>query len=170
MISAGAGALSSGLSAFGGRGTRFAISTGIEDATESVLKQANEGEDITLSQTVSDAASNKVGGLLTRNVVDTKVLSKEASRTAQVSANDPSSSGRAARAETAKAALTKAKTTNKVNQVVGAVTSGVAGNAIQNTSNAIRAQSASNRSYLAPTNTAPSDAIRVHKPLIIEKE
>ena len=168
-ISAGAGALSSGLSAFGGKATQFAVSTGI-DATESVLKQANESGKVTLAQTASDVVSNKVAGHVTRkagNLVDTKILSREASRTARISAKDPSSSGRALKAETAKAALTKAEA---IKTVVETTASGVTGNIIQNTSNASRAQSVGNRSHSTPASTAQSDATKVYKPLITERQ
>jgi len=162
LISGVAGAVTSGLSAIGGKGTQFAITTAI-DATESVAKQINTGgiESVSLSQTASDVGSNKLAGFLTKkaeNIVDTKVLKREADRTARISANDPSSTGRAAKAEAAKSSLNRAE---KVNKIVGQTVSGGVGNTIQNISNAIRTPSGS--SYSPTIGIAKSDATNVQR-------
>jgi RHS repeat-associated protein len=165
-ISGATGFATSGLSAIGGKGTQFVITTAI-DATESVAKQATSGNgSVTLTETISDVASNKVAGFLTKkaeNIVDTKVLRKDADRTARVSANDPSSSGRATRAETAQTNLNKA---NKVNKIVGQTASGVVGNTIQNTSNVVGTPSGSSI-YTPAVGVAKSDATNVQKPVVL---
>ena len=169
-ISGAAGFATSGLSVIGGKGTQFAITTTI-DTAESIAKQAiSEDGSITLSRTVSDVASNKVAGLLTKkaeNIIDTKVLGKEADRTARVSANDPSSTGRAARAETAKSNLNKAETINKI---TGQTASGVVGNTVQNTSNVVRTPS-KNTNNNQPVGVAKSDATNTEiKPLLLIRQ
>ena len=165
-ISAVAGLATSGLSAIGGKGTQFAITTAI-DAAESVAKQATSGNgSVTLTQTVSDVASNKVAGFMTKkaeNIIDTKVLVKEADRTARVSANDPSSSGRAARSESAQSNLNKSE---RVNTIVGQTTSGVVGNTIQNTSNVVRTPIGSS-SYSPPAGVIKPDATNLQRPIIV---
>lgn len=75
LLSGLAGAASSGLSAFGGKATKIAISTSI-DVGESIAKQMNSGmkegksfsESVTVGQTFSDVVSNKIAGGLTKNV------------------------------------------------------------------------------------------------------
>ena len=118
LISGGAGALTGGLSAIGGKGTQLAISTSI-DAAESVAKQVNEGQGVTLAKTVTDVVGEKIGGTLTKKldkIVDTKVTTKQLDRATRVSKGDPSSSGR-------KEAVTKLEkqlnVKNAVNQVAG---------------------------------------------------
>ncbi|MFC3813320.1 hypothetical protein [Lacihabitans lacunae] len=165
LISGIAGAATSGLSAIGGKGTQFAITI---DATESLAKQINTGgiESVTLSQTASDVVSNKAAGFLTKkaeNIVDTKVLRKEADRTARVSANDPLSTDRAAKAETTQSSLNRAE---KVNKIVGQTASGVVGNTIQNTSNVVRTPSG-NSSNTPTLGIAKSDATNVQRPIIL---
>jgi RHS repeat-associated protein len=169
IISGVAGALTSGLSAIGGKGAQIAITTAI-DVTESVAKQATSGDgNITLTQTVSDVVSNKIAGAVTKgaeNVINTKTLSSEASRTARVSLADPSSTGRATRAATAQSNL---NTTQTVNKAVGQTASGVVGNTIQNTSNTIRTDKGTNSTTSNyNVSVAPSDATRVvQKPIIL---
>ena len=166
LISGVAGALTSGLSAIGGKGVQVAITTAI-DVTESVAKQATSGNgSVTLTQTVSDVVSNKIAGAVTSgadNVINTKTLSNEASRTARVSASDPSSTGRATKALTAQSDLNIAQTVNKV---VGQTASGVVGNTLQNTSNTIRTDKMTNTTSNYNINVAPSDATKVQNPII----
>ena len=170
LISGVAGALTSGLSAIGGKGAQIAITTAI-DVTESVAKQATSGDgNITVSQTISDVVSNKIAGAITKgaeNVINTRTLSSEASRTARVSLADPSSTGRATRAATAQSNLNTVQTVNKA---VGQTASGVVGNTLQNTSNTIRTDKGMNSTTLNyNVSVTPSDATRVQKPIILNR-
>ena len=164
-VSALAGAATSGFSAFGGRTTQFLTGTTI-DAIESVAKQIITGvsqnksfsESVTIAQTFSDVISNKVAGAILHKTgieIDTKTAERQASRTARVSANDPSSSGRAAKAAAAKGSLTQI---NNINQI----TSGVTGNTIQNTSNAV--STSVSTSSTTNNKSMASDATKVQNP------
>jgi hypothetical protein len=165
-VSAGAGFFTAGVSSFSGKTAQTLISTTI-DVTESVANQATTGDrSITLTQTISDVVSGYVGGALTKNadkVIDTKPLKRDASRTARISANDPSSSGRAARAESARSDLNQAQ---NLNQIVGTSSSAVAGNLIQEVSDATREGMNSNQSF-RDYNIAPADATRVDRTIRI---
>ena len=167
LISGVAGTLTSGLSAIGGKGAQVAITTAI-DVTESVAKQASVNGNVTLTQTVSDVVSNKIAGAITKgaeNVINTRTLSSEASRTFRVSVADPSSAGRASRATTAQSNLNTAQTVNKA---VGQTASGVVGNTIQNTTNIIRTDKSTNNTKINYNmNIAPSDATKVQKPDVL---
>lgn len=140
VLSGLAGAASSGLSAFGGKGTKIIVSTAI-DVAESVGKQINSGmkegksmsESVTFVQTFSDVVSNKIAGALTKNVgaEQIKTAERQLDRAARVAANDMTSSGRALAVKDAEKNLAKKLGVNKA-------TESVVGNAIQNTSNASR--------------------------------
>jgi hypothetical protein len=184
LISGTAGALTSGLSALGGplagKAGQF-IGGAVIDATESVAKQM-EGKmfdkdnpmsfsdavnNVTLGQTASDVIANKVAGVLTKkaeNVFDTKIATKDADRATRISANDPSSTGRALKAKEAKQELRRLEQTNAS---TGQTASGTVGNNIQNTSNDIRAINKSSNGII--NNTIASDATRVQQKTLIIK-
>jgi len=145
VVSGLAGAATSGLSALEARGAfaaagrlakyvPAAASTAV-DVGESVSKQAlsKEGK-VTLGQTVSDVASNKVAGAIANKLdgaLGIKTAERQLDRAQRVSAGDPTSSGRAA---AVKSAQTSLDVRNGVKQAAG----GVLGNTVQNTSNAVR--------------------------------
>lgn len=162
MISGVAGALTSGLSATGGKGTPLVITTSI-DVADSMGKQAMGGDgSVTIEQTVSDVVSDEVAGFLTKraeNVVETKILRQEADRTARVSAKDPSSSGRSARARVAESKLDKAQRKN----FISGTSAPAAVNSIQTTANAMRDDMKGNVNPRNPNSRVGSDATRVER-------
>lgn len=161
FISAGTGALTSGVSAFTSRATSKLVQEGGEfvletavDATESVLKQINTGalegksisESVSFEQTASDVISNKVGGTITKkfeSVIDTKVTERNLDRAERIASG---SNPRQSRVENVNTLRTQLRNQNTVNQVVEQGTSGAAGNALQETSNGVRSINPSSRS------------------------
>jgi RHS repeat-associated protein len=104
LISAGAGALSGGVSAFVPKTTAAKIAVeGVKivvDAGESAAKQYNETGSISLKTTLTDVVTNKVAGKMTENVNfnssnTIKTTEKNLNRAERVAAGDPTSSGRA---------------------------------------------------------------------------
>jgi RHS repeat-associated protein len=178
LISAGAGALSSGASAFvpksaAGKVVGEVITTTI-DAGESVLKQYNEGsqqgksfsESVSLSQTASDVVANKVAGKLTENVQvnsssTIKSTERQLDRAERVAAGDPSSTGRAATVNKLENKLT---TQNRVNQAANQAATGVVSATIQGTASA--AQGSQQPPQLPKVNYNPTDNTSVRRPVI----
>jgi len=135
-ISAGAGFVSSGTSAFIPKGVvGKVVKKGVEvtiDAGESMLQQYNETGTVSFSETAKDIFANQVGGRLTENVkVNSsdaiKTSEKQLDRAKRVSSNDPASSGRAA---TLKKAENKLAVQNGANQAANQAAAGTASSVI----------------------------------------
>lgn len=108
--------------------------------------------------TATDNIANKVSGVVTKrfgNVADTKQLAREANQTASVSAKDPTSTGRAAKADATKSKLNKAEA---VNSYSGQTASGVAGNGLQNMPNEIKSRIGQQSNQQRNKTNMPSDA------------
>ncbi|MBT9484955.1 RHS repeat-associated core domain-containing protein [Sediminibacterium sp.] len=104
LISAGAGALSGGVSAFVPKTTAAKVVVeGVKiviDAGESAAQQYNETGSVSLKTTVTDVVTNKVVGKVTDNVnvnssSTIKTTEKQLERANRVATGDPASSGRA---------------------------------------------------------------------------
>ena len=110
---------------------QMAANTALE-VTESVGKQVVSGNDISLTQTVSDVAMSKVGGQV-KVVSDAniKVKEKGLDRVSRISANDPKSTGRAQNVKKAQSSLNSA---NNMNTTANSVT----GNTLQIASDNLR--------------------------------
>ena len=104
LISAGAGAVSGGLSALTPK-TAIAkvlvkVASTAVDAGESALKQMNENGKVSLSQVATDVLANKLGDRLTEHVKinsnAVKSTERQLDRATRIAAGDAASSGRAA--------------------------------------------------------------------------
>jgi RHS repeat-associated protein len=124
-ISAGAGALSGGVSAFVPKTTaaKVLVQSGkiAIDAGESALQQYNDGGSVSLNQTVTDVVTNKVAGKLTENVTvhstaTIKTTENQLNRAQRIAAGDPKSSGRAATVQKLDNKLTNQKAANAGSQ------------------------------------------------------
>ncbi len=129
---------------------------------ESVTKQAASGNKVALGQTVSDVIANKVGGEVVKKLgleVNTTPLARDADRTARVAVGDPTSSGRAQAVSTAN---------NKLNTALGInqTANSVAGNTVQNASNATKANLNTSPIY-RNLGVTPSDATNVRRPIVL---
>lgn len=129
-VSATAGALSGGLSAFAPKGVagkvvKEVVSTGI-DAVESAVKQYNDNGKVSLVKVATDVLSNKVAGKLTDNVKSNsiKTAEKQLDRAQRIVKGDPTSSGRAATVKKLESNLNAQKAAKQVS-------SGATGNALQ---------------------------------------
>jgi RHS repeat-associated protein len=164
LISAVAGAATSGLSALEmSAGQKLLLSTTV-DVTESMAKQATDPDNtkgVTLGQTFSDVASGYVAGELTKkagDVVNTTTLKSNVEASA--------SSGNKASLEKANSSL---KIAERVNHASGKTASGVVGNTIQATSNTLREDSEKKPMTIVKNIVAPQDNSRSNfKPLIIK--
>jgi RHS repeat-associated protein len=167
LISGGAGALSGGTSALTGKGTKFAVGTAI-DAAESVAKQYNNNGEVSLTQTISDVAGEKLGGAMTKkldNVVNTSVTTRQLDRAQRVSAGDPSSTGRKATVDKLEKEL---KIKNNVNQTVSQGSQQVTGDSVQKTSDAVRGGNSTNSVQFTLKPVVQQDATRYQVKLPIK--
>jgi RHS repeat-associated protein len=121
LISAGAGALSGGTSAFIPKttGAKVLVQSGkiAIDAGESALQQYNENGSVSFNQTVTDVGTNKVAGKLTENVTvhstaTIKTTEKQLDRAQRIATGDPKSSGRAATVQKLDNKVTNQKAAN----------------------------------------------------------
>jgi hypothetical protein len=152
FISASAGALSAGVSAFVPKGVAGkvvveVVNTGI-DAAESAAKQYNETGNVSLSKTVIDVAIDKVAGELTKSVhvnsnSTIKTTENQLNRAERVAAGDPASSGRAASVNKLESKLANQKAANNAAQQA-------AGGAVSNTAQAVGKAATSNQSTGQP--------------------
>jgi len=135
VISAGAGAISGGLSALAPKGAAAKLvlegtKIGV-DAVESSLKQYNETGTVSLKTTVADVVVNQIAGKVTENVAvnsssTLKATERQLDRAQRIAKNDPSSSGRAANVKNL-----ETKLGNQIN--ANAAAQQAAGGAISNT-------------------------------------
>ncbi len=165
IISAGAGALSGGLSTIVPKGvTGKILVEGAQvaiDAGESALKQYNETGTVSLKQTITDVVTNKVAGELTKGVEvhsnsAIKTTEKQLDRAERVAAGDPTSSGRAAKVDKLEKKLSEQK---GVNQAASQAASGLTSSAIQSVGNTLKGKP----QMSAPINYNQSDNTALKK-------
>ncbi|MCW3467948.1 DUF6443 domain-containing protein [Chitinophaga nivalis] len=166
-ISAGAGFLSSGTSAFVPRGiagkvVKEVVSTSI-DVGESVLKQYSENGEVTIHKTIEDVVIGKVAGELTKNIKihsDGRVAAtaRQADRAARVAAADPTS---VPRALAAKKLAAKSAAQEVTNWSAGKVSSSAVGSIIQGNYKALTTLASGEATPVKTDNT------RIYKPLVL---
>jgi RHS repeat-associated protein len=171
-ISAGAGFISSGSSAFAPKGAAGkALQKGVEvtiDAGESALQQYNETGSVSLSETVTDVVSGKIGVKLTDNVKvhsdnAVKATEKQLDRAQRVAAGDPASSGRAA---TVNKLENKATNQARANQAGNQAASGVVSNAVGGTGTASSSSSNNGKSTVSANPIPAGDNTAIKRPII----
>ena len=172
-ISAGAGALSGGVSAFVPKGAAAkvvveTVKVGI-DAAESAAKQYNETGSVSLKTTVTDVVTNKVAGKVTENVKvnsnsTIKTTEKQLDRANRVAAGDPASTGRANTVNKLENKLANQKNANAAAQQA-------AGGAVSNTAQGVGNSLTPSNNKVQPAfnfNNRPAvDNTAVKKPIIL---
>lgn len=173
IISAGAGALTGGISAFvpKGAGAKIAVETveiGI-DAAESAAKQYNETGTVSLKVTVADVVTSKVAGKITDNIKvnsnsTVKATEKQLDRAQRVAGGDPASTGRASTVNKLEDKLANQKNVNAATQQgAGAAVS----NAAQGVGNALRPGD-NKKLQLSNVNSKPAiDNTALKKPIVL---